>query len=261
VPLGDNNKITGQAGENLTLVKGVPTTMGRYDVTYESDSMHPRKSLWYYKLHFAKKGGGEEFTLMPNAFVNYKGNQGLMANPDARHYWDHDIFTYITSLPDPDKTKDTATFHTYTSSIGDTIFYSNGYVTVDTIVLNPSNNKYHFQGGDTALMASLTVHSKEGPSYKAAPVFRVQNNSPVMIMDSVVSQNLVFAFTGFENAKKIKLDVKESNALMSYITLKAYNFPLINLVWAGFLIMVTGIIVSIVRRAGRSRSSLQNLTF
>jgi len=46
------NKITGEPGENLTLVKGLPTTMGSYNVTYESDSMHPEKPLWYYKIHF-----------------------------------------------------------------------------------------------------------------------------------------------------------------------------------------------------------------
>ncbi|HMG69088.1 MAG TPA: cytochrome c biogenesis protein CcsA, partial [Chitinophagaceae bacterium] len=96
VPLGDKNKITGEAGENLTLVKGVPASMGNYDVTFESDSEHPKKPLWYYKLHFKSKTGDEQFNLVPNAFVNYKGNQGLMANPAAKHYWDHDIFTYIT---------------------------------------------------------------------------------------------------------------------------------------------------------------------
>jgi cytochrome c-type biogenesis protein CcmF len=41
---------------------------------------------------------------------------------------------------------------------------------------------------------------------------------------------------------------------MQYITLKAYNFPFINLLWAGVLIMVTGIIISISRRVQLNRS-------
>lgn len=49
--------------------------------------------------------GKEDFILSPNAFVNYKGNEGLMANPDSRHYWDHDVFTYITSIPNPEAKK------------------------------------------------------------------------------------------------------------------------------------------------------------
>ncbi|HEU4633916.1 MAG TPA: cytochrome c biogenesis protein CcsA, partial [Flavisolibacter sp.] len=71
-------------GENLTLIKGVPTKMGEYTVTYDRDSSHPKKQLWYYHLKF-EKDGKEAFSLSPNAFVNYKGNEGLMANPDAKH--------------------------------------------------------------------------------------------------------------------------------------------------------------------------------
>jgi cytochrome c-type biogenesis protein CcmF len=254
VPLGDKNKITGEPGENLTLVIGVPAAMGKYEVTYETDWKHPEKELWYYKLHFKSKKGNEQFSLVPNAFVNYKGNQGLMANPDAKHYWDHDIFTYITSLPDPEKNKDTSSFRPYASSIGDTIFYSNGFMVLDTIVVNPTNAKYHFTTSDTAVMAGITVHSKDGTSYKAGPVFQVKDNRPEFIVDTVVSQNLAIAFTGFETARKIKLQVKESNSLMQYITLKAYNFPFINLLWAGVLIMVTGIIISISRRVQLNRS-------
>jgi len=262
VPLGDKNKITGEPGENLTLVKGMPATMGNYNVTYESDSMNPKKPLWYYKLHFKSKTSDEQFTLVPNAFVNYKGNQGLMANPDAKHYWDHDIFTYITSLPDPEKNKDTASFRSHVSSIGDTIFYSNGFMVLDAIIANPSNTKYHFNNSDTAVMADITVYSKDGTSYKAGPVFQVKENSPNIIVDTIPSQNLAIAFTGFENAKKIKLQIKESNSLLQYITLKAYNFPYINLLWAGVIIMVTGIIISIVRRVQLNNSDreIENLT-
>src|SRR6476659_4116749 len=64
VQLGEKNKITGEPGENLTLVKGLPTTMGNYNVTYESDSMHPKKSLWYYKIHFKSKTANEQFKLI-----------------------------------------------------------------------------------------------------------------------------------------------------------------------------------------------------
>lgn len=62
-----------------------------------------QKQLSYYKVRFKSKDGKEEFVLTPNSFVNYKGNEGLMSNPDARHYWNHDVFTYITSISNPDK--------------------------------------------------------------------------------------------------------------------------------------------------------------
>src|SRR6185503_21345373 len=112
--------------ENLTLVKGMPMKMGKYNVTYVSDSAHPKKQQWYYQIHFKSRTDDEEFTLEPNAFVNYKGNEGLMANPDSRHYWDHDVFTYISALPNPDKYKDPSPFRTYLLSPGDSPLSSRG---------------------------------------------------------------------------------------------------------------------------------------
>ncbi|HNU14601.1 MAG TPA: cytochrome c biogenesis protein CcsA, partial [Chitinophagaceae bacterium] len=119
--------------ENLTLVKDMTANMGRYSLTYEGDSAHPKKQLWFYKVRFRSNDGKEEFVLMPNAFVNYKGNEGLMANPDAKHYWDHDVFTYITSIPNPENAKDTTSFKPYTRKQGDSLFYSKGFIIVQDI--------------------------------------------------------------------------------------------------------------------------------
>jgi cytochrome c-type biogenesis protein CcmF len=252
VPLGQNSKE--KPGENLTLIKGVPTKMGEYTVTYTGERKHPGKDLWYYDLEFAKNGK-KEFTLTPNAFINYKGNQGLMANPDAKRYPDHDIFTYITSLPDPAKNKDTASFQPKQVQKGDTVFYSEGYMVLNNVVVNPSNDKYHFKETDTALMADITVYSKSGQSYSARPLYYIKNSRVNYVIDTVVVPNLQIGFTKVLDDKKIELQVKESNALMQYITLKAYKFPFINLLWLGTLIMALGALVSMVRRIRSNKAS------
>ena len=43
--------------------------------------------------------------------------------------------------------------------------------------------------------------------------------------------------------------IKESDKLIQYVTLKAYVFPYINLVWLGLIIMALGIVMSAVKRA------------
>ena len=261
VQLGEKNKITGEPGENLTLVKGLPTTMGNYNVTYESDSMHPEKPLWYYKIHFKNKAGNEQFTLMPNAFVNYKGNQGLMANPAARHYWDHDIFTYITSLPDPEKNKDTASFKPQILKRGDTAFYANGYY-----ILEDLNTQTNIPAGglapdDKVFAATIKVFSKNNTSYTSKPFLIDKGGSLYPIQDTVTSENLIFQLNK-ATGNTAELEVKESNSIMQYITLKAYKFPFINLLWAGVIIMVAGISISIVRRVQLNKSGreIENLT-
>ena len=259
IPLEQDNKVVGKPGENMTLIKGVKMDMGRYWVTFNKDSLDVNKGdKWFYHLQFQDKTNAESFALKPDAFVNHKGNSGLMANPDAKHYLSYDVFTYITSLPNKENNKDTASFRPYTVAVGDTVFYSQGFITLDKVDVNPANGKYNFTASDTALVADLTVHAKGGQSYKAAPVFAVKSNAPVLLVDSVVSQNLAIAFVGLED-KKVKLQVKESDSILDFITIKAYKFPGINLVWAGTILTVLGFIISLFYRRQQGRISRKNL--
>ena len=46
----------------------------------------------------------------------------------------------------------------------------------------------------------------------------------------------------------MQLGVRESAAVTRYITLKAYEFPWINLLWLGTIIMVAGFMMSAIHR-------------
>jgi cytochrome c-type biogenesis protein CcmF len=259
IPLEQNNKVIGNVGENMTLIKGMRMDMGKYWVTFEQDSLDVNKGdKWFYKLHFLSKDKKEDFALRPNAFVNHKGDMGLSANPDARHYWNYDVFTYITSLPNRENKEDTTSFKPQAVKVGDTVFYSRGFITLDKVVVNPTGSKYNFGPNDTALVAELTVHSKEGTSYQARPALQVKGNQSLFLVDSVFSQNLAIAFTGIENNNAIRLQVKESEAIMDFITIKAYKFPFINLVWLGTIIMVLGFFISALHRRDRKLKGLRS---
>ena len=247
VPLGENNKITGDPGENLTLVKGMPMDMGNYTVTYESDSSHPKKPLWYYHIHFKSKDGKEDFVLKPNAFVNYKGNEGLMASPDSRHYWDHDVYTYITSLRNPESVKDTTSFKDKEIKIGDTIFYSAGYMVLEQVTSRDSLPEELF-GKDGALYeARVKVHSKNNTSYTAIPKLAIAKGGTLPVTDTVTSESLILKLNKVDG-NKVELGIKETESILDYVTLKAYKFPFIILVWLGVVVMVAGFIISMVRR-------------
>ena len=228
--------------------------MGDYSVTYEEDSVHPKKPLWYYKIHFKNKNGKDQFTLTPNAFVNYKGNQGLMANPDAKHFWSHDIFVYITSLPDPEKIKDTTGFNEKLMSPGDTIFYSKGFAVLKQVKLNDKNPRYDFSSTDTALVATFTVYGMDSSIHTAQPILWVKERKIDLTPDTVLAQNIVLKLDGVEETK-VKVGIRESGNVLQFVTLKAYKFPFINLLWAGTLIMVIGLIISMARRIQLNKAS------
>lgn len=240
--------------ENLTLVKDMTANMGRYSLTYEGDSAHPKKQLWFYKVRFRSNDGKEEFVLMPNAFVNYKGNEGLMANPDAKHYWDHDVFTYITSIPNPENAKDTTSFKPYTRKQGDSLFYSKGFIIVQDIKQKDSVPQELFGAQGMLYEVPLKIYSKSGSVFSVTSRLANAKGEWFAIPDTITSESLILQLQKVNPDKSIELGVKESNAVMKYVTLKAYRFPLIKLLWYGVWITAIGIIISMVRRIRLNRA-------
>lgn len=239
--------------ENVTLIMGVPTPMGKYTVTYIGDSSHPADEKMYFKVNYERKDEAtgkilESFNLYPNAFLMKAegGRTQLSANPDSRHYWHKDIFTFITSMPDPESIKDTATFRSHPVQQGDTVFYSNGYIIVDQVIeANKGTNK-DLPLVDSAWLADVTVHGNNGITYKAQPALFSKDNMPIVKRDTVIAQSLVLEVNKTGNA--LALGVKESNAVMKYITLKAFQFPFINILWLGIIIMSAGFFISMWHR-------------
>jgi len=244
--------------ENITLIKTIETDMGKYNTTYvHSDSTNEAGSIMYFRIDFRKKDSSEQFSLFPNLIRNTKGGEGFSNNPDSRHYWHKDIFSYISYADNMDSEADTAKFVSYSVDRKDTIFYSNGFMVLNNVVPNPSNDKYQFRPTDTALMADITVVSREGNTYSARPVYYVKENQPRYIVDTVYAQNLAVGFSRVLPDQQIELQVKESARLTPFVSLKVYQFPFINLLWLGIFIMITGFIMSIVRRNKLNRTLKQ----
>jgi cytochrome c-type biogenesis protein CcmF len=84
----------------------------------------------------------------------------------------------------------------------------------------------------------------------------VKNNIPHFLNDTVFAQDLALRFDKVVEGKKIELGIKESEQMVPFIALKVVEFPQINLLWIGAIIMITGFIMSILwrrRQAGLSK--------
>lgn len=238
-------------GENLTLLKGTRTSMGDYWVTYEGDSAHPKKTLWYYKIRFESKNGKEDYTLRPNAFVNYKGSEGLMSNPAAKHYWNHDLFIYVTSVPDPVAKKDTTQFQETIMKEGDTVSYSGGFFVLEKIISKTNITTAGLAANDTASIATIKLFSKNNSAYTSQPILVKRDQQLFSLPDTVKEANLIFQLnkTGDGN---FEIGIKQPESMIQFVTLKVYRFPFINLLWAGTLIMVGGFSISLKNRINKS---------
>lgn len=239
--------------ENLTLFKGVRSDMGKYWATYRKDSADEHGKTTYFQIDMERKNDGKSFVLTPDLIRNTKGQEGLSANPDAEHYWNRDIFSYITYAEVMNREEDTSTFRMHSMQPGDTVFYSNGIIVLDRVVPNPVTEKYRFTPQDTAIMAELSVKTLDGREYRATPVFYVRDNRVGFHMDTVVREGLAINLSKVIDDKRLGISVKESTRMTPFIALKVLQFPFIHLVWLGTILMVTGFAMSAVRRAKLAR--------
>ncbi len=236
--------------ENLTLIKGMRTDMGKYYATYErSDSVSNNGKIVHFKVNFENKKTGEQFSLYPNLIRNTKGQSGFSNNPDSKHYWSKDIFSYISYASTMDSEIDTLPFTRHSVKIKDTLYYSNGYMILDSVSMNPRNTKHQVNPGDTIIVAQLTVVAKDSTRYKASPAIFWKGVDSRFVFDTIFPQNLAVGFTSMNPATNAaQLQVKESARMVPFVALKVYEFPQINLLWIGTIIMITGFAMSIRRR-------------
>ncbi len=237
--------------ENITLIKSIKTDMGRYWATFMgSDSVNARSRTTFFHVQLQKKDSADQFDLYPTMVNSGKSADDNVFNPDMHHYWNKDIFSYISAAynPQQESENDTASFRQYTIGINDTIFYSKGFIILNKIIPNPDNGKYHFTANDTALMADMTVVNKDSMRSKANPLFYIKDNRVIPVVDTVFSQDLAIAFNGVGENKKLLFGVKESSSMIPFVALKVLLFPQINILWIGTIIMITGFIMSIFRR-------------
>jgi len=248
-------KQTDDPRENLTLLREVPARMANYEVTYLKDSAGNEKGRKFYELQFQAKDPvtkkvTETFTLSPDVYMMKDNN--MSSNPDTKSYLTKDVFTYISYALSDTKEVDTTSFSEVEMKEGDTSFFSKGYFVLNKVVKNPVNERYQFKPTDVALMADITVVSKDTMHYKAMPLLQVDEFGIVHRDDTLYAQNLFVRFMGVSDDKKIRIGTKVSDKMIDFVTVKSYVFPFINLVWLGLIIMAVGLIMSMIKRAGFS---------
>jgi cytochrome c-type biogenesis protein CcmF len=259
IPVKDFEKAE-KPGENMVLYKNEPKKMGRFTVTYVSDTTVAPNT--YYKLNFKvidDKSGKvhEDFDLNPYVQVNEK--MGLIASPDTKHYATFDIYTHITSAPEQKDDHGDHEGHSEEENYkaprilnvqeGDTIHTSSGIVTVKGLNMKPTAKQLVLSSNDVAVGLPIEV-DLNGKIYKTEPIFLVKGNNTFDFARNIDELGLRFRFTKIlPEQKKVELQVYEKpQQAKDWVVFKSIEFPYINLYWVGTIVMVVGFLISIVRR-------------
>ena len=242
--------------ENITLFKGIATDMGKYMTTYVKDTFDEKSRKNFFEISFKSKDGKEDFNLYPDAIKNNKGQEGYSFNPSSKHYLSKDIFVYVSGWV-PSNIKDTATFRPQGIKTGDTAYYSNGMIVLNKVVVKKPQDQDNPNPGETSMNLDLTVISKEGKRYPLLPGIALKDSTIRILPDTAVAQSLIVRFNKVldNQTGKLEIGVKESGTITDIVTLKVYQFPYINILWLGVVVMVTGLAMSIVQRNKKRKLS------
>jgi cytochrome c-type biogenesis protein CcmF len=259
IPVKDFEKVE-KPGQNIVLYRNEPKKMGRYTVTYVSDTTVAPNT--FYKLNFKvmdEKTGAikEDFDLNPHVQVNEK--MGLIASPDTKHYLTFDIYTHITSAPDKQAAHAGHDGHSEEEnykaprvlnvSTGDTIHTSSGVITVQNLNFKPVAKDLKLDAKDVAVGLPLEINLN-GKIYKTEPLFLVKGNNTFDFARNIDELGLRVRFTKIiPDQKKVELQVYEKpQQAKDWVVFKSIEFPYINLYWVGTIVMVVGFFISILRR-------------
>jgi len=266
IPVKDFEKAD-KPGENIVLYKNEPKKMGRFTVTYTSDTTIAPNT--YYNLNFKvfdTESGKlkENFDLNPRIQINEK--MGLIASPDTKHYLTYDVYTHITSAPDKkeshgemDAESDETNYkkpRIVNVSEGDTLHTSSGIITVKGLNFKPTAKSLALEKGDLAVGLPLDI-DLNGKIYKTEPIFLVKGNNTFDFARNITDLGLRVRFTKIlPEQKKVELQVFEKpQQAKDWVVFKSIEFPFINLYWVGLIVMVIGFLISIVRRQKEIKSA------
>lgn len=240
--------------ENMLLERDSTYKMGDYEVTYKGFKTEKPNNL--YQVHYIKRAKdgsvAEEFSLYPTAQINPK--MGMMANPDTKHYWNKDVFTHVSSVPDNTKMKDKT--QEYSAAVGDTFFTKKNFIVFKNINRKPHTPDGYDMTDKMAVGAMLEIKSLDGAVATAEPIY-VINMKDNSISTAAYQNDDLQVTVNISRidpvSKKFTFAVTEKDLASDFIIMKAIIFPYIKLVWLGGIICFLGVFLSMYRRYSENK--------
>ncbi len=206
----------------------------------------------YYEVEY-RDPNGKVFSLYPRAQNNER--MGLLASPDIRHKADRDLYTFVSSVPDPNAENIWRKQEDVSIMLRDTFFVNDYVAILDDVVRTTEVDGQPLAATDAAVKAVVRVLDKDR-TITMSPVFIIRNNTIGRKADTNEDLGVRLQLNQID-PKTGKFIFAVSTAQRDYIVMKATEKPLINLLWIGTLVVVAGFVIATVRRF-RERSKTED---
>ncbi|WP_375447941.1 cytochrome c biogenesis protein CcsA [uncultured Fibrella sp.] len=202
----------------------------------------------YYEVEY-REPDGKVFSLYPRAQVNER--MGTLASPDIRHKAGRDLYTFVSSVADPNAETIWGKTENYSIAIRDTFFLNDYVAILDNVVKTTEVKGIDMKPSDVGVKAQVRVLYK-GREVVMQPAFVIRDGaiaSPADISDDLgvrLQLKTIDPKTGL-------FTFAANQTQRDYIVMKASEKPLINLLWIGTLVLVAGFLMAIFRRYRENR--------
>jgi len=235
--------------ENLVLMKGIGQPMGRYMVTYTDAKTKGRET--FYKVDFVKMkdaGTGKvDFSLYPS--LNRNTRMGNVYNPDTKHFLDKDIYTYLSFAQQSSTTADSDGYSKsgeHPMNVHDTIMVARSFVILDDVKTSMVNDDVN----NASIVAKFKIVSMQQGVMDAEIKYEIVKGELKQTNAELAPLNVKLRFEGVAtDSKAIHVGIYERQ--QDYIVMKAIIFPFMVVLWAGIVIMFSGLTYAIMRRTMR----------
>ncbi|GAB4406545.1 MAG: cytochrome c biogenesis protein CcsA [Microscillaceae bacterium] len=207
----------------------------------------------YYRVEYRDEKG-RVFSLYPRAQVNPQMG-GLLASPDIYRRWNKDIYTHVSSVPDPTEPRQWSEAQEHEVALRDT-FFLNDYVAIfearetinaeEVMRLTANESPAPRNANDVGVQATVRILSQEG-SYEARPVFFIRDGQVGTVPDLIPALGLRIGLNRI-NPETGQFTFAVNTTQKDYIIMKALEKPFINVLWMGTLVVMLGFGIAIYRR-------------
>ncbi|WP_375559148.1 cytochrome c biogenesis protein CcsA [Bernardetia sp. OM2101] len=193
----------------------------------------------YYKIDYVDTLTKEMFTLFPR--VQQNPQMGFVVSPDISQGIKSDLYTHLSSLPDPAEERTWSKPEQKTLSPLDT-FIVNDFVAV----LDGVHRGKPLADEDYMIYAEIRILDRE-ETYTAKPIFQIKGNEVRGVPEIIESAGVEFTMMNIDpKTEEFTFNIRTTQR--DWIIMKALEKPYISLLWLGVNVMTLGILVAMWRR-------------
>lgn len=225
------------------------TAVANTDVFFEGRQLYQKDDTisvhgenTYYEIELTAKNG-KKYNLYPR--IQDNPTMGMAASPSIKRDLSKDLYAHVVQRLTREDVEWSET-REHKISPNDTIFINDYVVKVDGLQRIFELDGVDLSDNDVAIKGYLTIEGEE-QDYEANPIFLIKNGLVGRIPDEIDDLGLKVSLINIfpdENKFVIGTNTRQKD----WIILKAMEKPLINVLWAGTLILMLGFSIAVARR-------------